>query len=104
MPLPLRSSRSRNNFLYDSTLRVGIVLCVLPVLFGQRPFCAGIQLAIGCVAPQPVAKDENAIDLLTAYGEDVQVHAPMRAFQHAVLVPLRLANPKLITGALEKRH
>jgi len=48
-------SRSRKNLFDHGSLGVGVVLNIFPVLLRQQTLRAGIQLAVACVDPQPVA-------------------------------------------------
>src|SRR2546428_13049165 len=79
------STRSRENILNHRGLGIGIVLRVLPVLASKLPLGALVQPAIGCVAAQPVAEEQQAVDLRTARREDMEVDVRVRSLEHAAL-------------------
>src|SRR5205814_1550129 len=56
------------------------------------------------VPAEPVAKANHALALDAAWREDVQVQVCVGALQHAMLVPLGLADPQHVTLRHERRH
>src|SRR5438132_4614497 len=97
------SPRSRDNLLDYRGLGIRIVLRVLPVLASKLPLGALVQPAIGCVAAQPVAEEQHAVDLRAAWREDMEVDVSVRPLEHAVLVPVRLSDAQHIAGSLQGR-
>ena len=51
-----------------------------------------------------VTEEQHRVDLLAARGERVQVDVRVRAFEDAMLVPLRLADHDAVAGRLQVRH
>src|SRR5258708_26046826 len=98
------SPRLRYNLLDHRGLGISRLLLVLPVLASKLPFGALVQLAIGCVAAQPVAEEQHAVDLRAARREDMEVDIRVRPIEHAVLVPVRLSDAQHIGGSLHGRN
>src|SRR5260370_35045866 len=70
----------------------------------ERRFGALVELTVGGVAAQPIAKAQHARYLLTASRENVQVDVGIRTLEHAMLVPLWLADDQFVAPPLQARH
>ncbi len=62
----LGAAGSRQNFFDDSGFGIGVILDVLPFLFGQFQLGARVQIAIRWTSTQPVAKQQHALHFRTA--------------------------------------
>src|SRR5947209_5309844 len=72
LPTPLACSAQ--DLLHNGGLRVGVVLDVLPLLRGELALGARVELAVGLVRTQVVAKAQHARQLVAVRREHVQVH------------------------------
>src|SRR5262245_61064286 len=97
----LRFLRAREDLQHDLGLRVGVLLHVLPVPGRQLPLRSHVEVEIGRVLPQPVAKARHLVRLGAARREDVEVDVRVGALEQAVLEPVRLADREHIPGGLE---
>src|SRR5258707_13895195 len=102
--LAASGERTRHNLLDHRRLGVGVVMHLLPISLSELPFGALVELTVGGVAAQPVAKAQHAPDLLTARRENMQVDIGIRTLEHAVLKPLRLADGQHVARRLQCWH
>src|SRR5437588_2944879 len=92
---------SCENLLDHCRLCISIVLRVLPVLTSKLPLGALIQLTIGCVAAQPVAEEQHAIDLRAARREDMEIDVGVWPLEHTVLVPIWLSDAQHVADTFQ---
>jgi hypothetical protein len=94
----------RYDFTNDGGLGVRVFLDVLPFLRSQLTFGALIEIAIGGIRAQPIAKQKRPIDFRTALRIYVQVDFRVQAFEHPMLEPIGLADTKCVAGGLKRRR
>src|SRR5680860_196596 len=96
--------RSSDDLFYHAPLCIGVVLNVFPLLLRQLALGAFVERAIGLVAPDPLTEEQHALDLGTAFGEHMQVDDWTPALEHAVLIPVRLANTQHIARLRQRTN
>jgi hypothetical protein len=82
--------RAVQDFRDDLVLGVGVLLDVRPFPGSEPPLGVLIQATVVVAAPEAVAEPQVPFYLRAAGLVDVQVDVGVRAFQAAVLVPVRL--------------
>src|SRR5204862_4359848 len=81
------------DLFHDGTLRVGVVLDELPVLFEQLALRGLVQGTVVAVASEPIAEAHHAPDFGTAVGEDMEVDVRVGTLDDPTVVPVRLLLP-----------
>src|SRR5262245_45506305 len=89
-----------DDLLHDWSLRVRIVLDVLPFLLRELPLRAFVERAVGLVGSKPVPEEQVALDLLVPFRKHMDLCLRIVVDEHAVLVERRLAHAELVPGGL----
>jgi len=83
-------------------LGVGIVLHVPPGPLGQAALDLQVGVTVVVIGAEPVPEQQHPVDLRRTGGEHVQVDIGVRAFEHAVLEPARLADSQHVAGRVQR--
>ena len=95
------SSDVTENLRHYLRFGVGVVLYVSPGLLGKAPFLGSVEVPVLLVAAKPIPKVQHPLGFLTALGKYMEIDLRGCAFEHPVLIPVRLPDAEHIPSSFQ---